>query len=145
MCDEFGRLPRPKAQLGELGSSVSASVGAWIHSLVAQELLPYRGEKEGRVQTNGPTVTLEPYTAQAVAIALHELATNAAKYGSLSAADGPVEITWTRTTDGRLGLRWIWADGGGIAGWSESDVAGLPVSFQGPTQKTPACETPTRQ
>jgi two-component sensor histidine kinase len=54
---------------------------------------------------------LEPNTAQTVAISLHELATNAAKYGSLSAAGGHVEITWSRTTDGRLSLRWIESGG----------------------------------
>jgi two-component sensor histidine kinase len=50
---------------------------------------------------------LEPNTAQTIAISLHELATNAAKYGSLSVADGRVEIIWSRTADGRLNLRWI--------------------------------------
>ena len=50
---------------------------------------------------------LEPTTAQTIAISLHELATNAAKYGSLSVADGRVEIAWSRTADGRLSLRWI--------------------------------------
>ena len=49
--------------------------------------------------------------AQTVAISLHELATNAAKYGSLSAAGGHVEITWSRATDGRLSLRWIESGG----------------------------------
>ncbi|SHH31582.1 HWE histidine kinase domain-containing protein [Bradyrhizobium erythrophlei] len=86
-------------------------MGAELHSLVAQELLPYRGEKEARVRTNGPSVMLEPYTAQTVAISLHELATNAAKYGSLSATDGYVEIGWSRTADGRLSLRWIESGG----------------------------------
>jgi two-component sensor histidine kinase len=46
-----------------------------------------------------------------MAISLHELATNAAKYGSLSAADGRVEIAWSRTADGRLSLRWIESGG----------------------------------
>jgi two-component sensor histidine kinase len=54
---------------------------------------------------------LEPYSAQTIAISLHELATNAAKYGSLSAAAGHVEIAWSRTTDGRLSLRWIESGG----------------------------------
>ena len=81
--------------------------GAELHSLVTQELLPYRGGREERVRIDGPAVMLEPNTAQTIAISLHELATNAAKYGSLSAADGRVEIAWSRTADGRLSLRWI--------------------------------------
>jgi PAS domain S-box-containing protein len=85
--------------------------GAELHSLATQELLPYCGEREGRVRIDGPAVMLEPSTAQAIAISLHELATNAAKYGSLSAADGRVEIAWSRTADGRLSLRWIESDG----------------------------------
>jgi len=44
---------------------------------------------------------------QTVAISLHEPATNAAKYGSLSAASGRVEILWSLIADGRLSLRWI--------------------------------------
>jgi two-component sensor histidine kinase len=89
----------------------SRSAGAELHSLVAQELSPYRGETEGRVRIDGPPVMLEPNTAQTIAISLHELATNAAKYGSLSAADGRVEIAWSRTAEGRLSLRWIESGG----------------------------------
>ncbi|MFY9956267.1 sensor histidine kinase [Bradyrhizobium sp.] len=85
--------------------------GAELHCLVSQELLPYHSEREPRVRIDGPAVVLEPTTAQTIAISLHELATNAAKYGSLSAADGRVEITWSLTTDGRLNLRWIEAGG----------------------------------
>ena len=54
---------------------------------------------------------LEPSTAQAIAISLHELATNAAKYGSLSTAGGHVEIAWPPTTGGRLSVRWIESGG----------------------------------
>ncbi len=50
---------------------------------------------------------LEPNLAQTVAIALHELATNAAKYGSLSMVGGHVEIAWSVAADGRLRLRWV--------------------------------------
>jgi len=85
--------------------------GAELHTLVTQELLPYRGETEARVRIDGPPVMLEPNTARTIAISFHELATNAAKYGSLSAADGRVEITWSQTADGRLSLRWIEAGG----------------------------------
>jgi two-component sensor histidine kinase len=85
--------------------------GAELHNLVTQELSPYCDETEWRVRIDGPPVILEPNTAQTIAISLHELATNAAKYGSLSAADGRVEIAWSRTADGRLSLRWIESGG----------------------------------
>ena len=85
--------------------------GAELHSLVAQELLAYIGQKEAPVRIDGPAVILEPSTAQTIAISLHELATNAAKYGSLSAAGGHVEIAWSLTADGRLSLRWVESGG----------------------------------
>jgi PAS domain S-box-containing protein len=85
--------------------------GAELHRLVSQELLPYRAEREARVRMDGPAVMLEPTTAQTMAISLHELATNAAKYGSLSVADGRLEIAWSLTANGRLSLRWIESDG----------------------------------
>jgi PAS domain S-box-containing protein len=85
--------------------------GAELQSLVKQELSPYSGETEGRVRIDGPAVMLEPITAQTIAITLHELATNAAKYGSLSEAGGHVEIEWSHTASGRLRLRWIESGG----------------------------------
>jgi PAS domain S-box-containing protein len=49
--------------------------GARLHSLVTQELLPYRDGREDRVRISGPAVMLEPNAAQAIAISLHELST----------------------------------------------------------------------
>jgi two-component sensor histidine kinase len=85
--------------------------GAELHTLVSQELSPYRGDKDARVRINGPDIMLEPNKAQAIAISLHELATNAAKYGSLSTPDGHVEIAWSHAADGRLSLCWTESDG----------------------------------
>ena len=85
--------------------------GAELHRLASQEILAYSGEKETRVRIEGPAVMLEPSTAQTAAISLHELATNAAKYGSLSAAGDRVEILWSLAADGRLRLRWIESGG----------------------------------
>jgi two-component sensor histidine kinase len=85
--------------------------GAELRTLVSQELSPYRGERDARVRIDGPDVMLEPNKAQAIAISLHELATNAAKYGSLSTPDGQVEITWSYAADGRLSLRWTESGG----------------------------------
>ncbi|MBT1514325.1 PAS domain-containing protein [Bradyrhizobium sp. SRL28] len=85
--------------------------GAELHRLATQELMAYGGESKARVRIDGPAVMLEPSTAQTAAITLHELATNAAKYGSLSAVGGHVEITWRLTVDRRLILRWIESGG----------------------------------
>jgi PAS domain S-box-containing protein len=89
--------------------------GAELQTLVTQELSPYRGKTDACVRIDGPPVMLEPTTAQTIAMSLHELATNAAKYGSLSAADGRVEIAWSRLADGRLRLRWIELGGPPVA------------------------------
>ena len=73
---------------------------------MAQELAPYRGRDEARVRIDGPDVLLAPNTAQAIAVTLHELATNAAKYGSLSVPNGQVKVRWWRAPNGQLMLRW---------------------------------------
>jgi two-component system CheB/CheR fusion protein len=80
--------------------------GAELHSLVTQELSPYRKDGETRVRSDGPNVLLEPQMAQTIAVTLHELATNAAKYGALSSAKGHVEVGWSLALDGRIVLRW---------------------------------------
>jgi two-component sensor histidine kinase len=54
---------------------------------------------------------LEPDVAQAIAITLHELATNAAKYGALSAANGRVDLKWSHEAGGELHLLWKERDG----------------------------------
>src|SRR5205823_4238012 len=73
--------------------------------LVEEELAPYRTSEAESVSAIGPQVVLQPATAQALALALHELATNAAKYGALSTATGKVRLGWELTADS-LVLRW---------------------------------------
>jgi PAS domain S-box-containing protein len=80
--------------------------GAELGRLVKQELSPYSRDGEMRTQIDGPTVMLKQDVAQAIAVALHELATNAAKYGALSVATGQVRVEWSRAADGQLVLRW---------------------------------------
>jgi PAS domain S-box-containing protein len=85
--------------------------GAELSTIAAQELDPYRGEDVARVRIDGPHVFLSPTTAQAIAVTIHELATNAAKYGALSARKGRVEIAWSCAADEKLILRWIESGG----------------------------------
>jgi PAS domain S-box-containing protein len=85
--------------------------GAELGSLVKQELSPYSRAGEIRTQIDGPSVMLKPDLAQAIAVTLHELATNAAKYGALSGAKGQVRVEWSRAEDGQLVLRWNEAGG----------------------------------
>jgi len=80
--------------------------GADLRTLAVQELSPYCQGEQGRAHFDGPDVMLEPGTAQIVGVCLHELATNAAKYGALSRPQGHVWIAWSRTSVGRVVLSW---------------------------------------
>lgn len=83
--------------------------GKWeeadLLAVISQALSPYPKE---RFEISGPAIKLAPRTVVSISLALHELATNAAKYGALSVPDGRVAITWfleAGETD-RLRLRW---------------------------------------
>jgi two-component sensor histidine kinase/DNA-binding response OmpR family regulator len=80
--------------------------GANISDIVEEELAPYRAPHFDRVKISGTSLSLDPSSAQALALALHELATNAAKYGALSKPSGRLQVSWSLTS-GRLELRWI--------------------------------------
>jgi PAS domain S-box-containing protein len=85
-------------------------IGADLSTIATQELAPYSEKDRRHVRIDGPPVLLEPDVAQTVAITLHELATNAAKYGALAVPDGQVELKW-HDADGRLNLRWTESSG----------------------------------
>ena len=88
--------------------------GADLTRLVEEEFAPYRAGGNERVSARGPNVLLPPATAQTIALALHELATNAAKYGALSKERGRVDLSW-RTEPGKLELTWVESGGPKIA------------------------------
>jgi PAS domain S-box-containing protein len=85
-----------------------------LHKLIQSELSPYQGRTAGRISIDGPPVTLASQTAINLALVIHELATNAAKYGALSTFDGKISVLWS--LDGvearrRLLLSWAERDG----------------------------------
>jgi two-component sensor histidine kinase len=84
--------------------------GASLGRLIDEELEPFRTRDPGRVVTMGPRVVLQPTVAQTLALALHELATNAAKYGALSQPAGCVKIEWDLNPES---LWLVWAESGG--------------------------------
>ena len=103
-----GRI-KALAQTHELLSH-SRWEGADLLQLVLDELAPYQNEASARVTAVGPSIMVSPENAQAVAIALHELATNAVKYGSLSRPEGRVDVSW-RLHEDELKLRWVESGG----------------------------------
>jgi PAS domain S-box-containing protein len=82
--------------------------GATLHQIIADGMAAYHvGE---RVTIHGPDLPLAPKTSVSLAMAVHELATNATKYGSLSRPGGRIDIGW-EVEDGRLHL--VWRESGG--------------------------------
>ncbi|HEY2445608.1 MAG TPA: response regulator [Rhizomicrobium sp.] len=74
--------------------------GADLHTLVQEELTPYQMGGAEHISISGPRVQVTPPVAQTLALALHELATNAAKYGALSVEQGRVRLSWQVTPRG---------------------------------------------
>ncbi len=91
--------------------------GADLLDTVREELTAYRGE--GRVVLEGPSVRLKPDAVQPLSMVLHELATNAAKYGALSVPEGRVTVSWrlegdeSATASGGTRLYLSWVERGG--------------------------------
>jgi PAS domain S-box-containing protein len=73
--------------------------------IVSEEIAPFATGQTKRIAAAGPAVSLQPGTAQSLSLALHELATNAAKYGALSAVHGRVSLGWELEREA-LVLRW---------------------------------------
>ncbi|WP_162937741.1 PAS domain S-box protein [Indioceanicola profundi] len=85
--------------------------GALLRALVADELAPYQAPGGANVIIHGPDLALRPSSALALGLALHELATNAAKYGALSTTAGRVTVRWALTPMGGIDL--VWEEAGG--------------------------------
>lgn len=76
-----------------------------LHSLVISALGPHAGPGRERFSVRGPDIPIQPKSAVALSMAIHELCTNAAKYGALSRESGGVAIEWA-VGDDRFKFRW---------------------------------------
>jgi two-component system CheB/CheR fusion protein len=119
---------------------------------------------EDRVRRSGPEITLQPGSVIAYGLALHELATNAIKYGALSVPDGRVDVTWSIEPE-NAHIHLFWRESGGppvvaperpgfgsrlieqvlanelgTAAQLRFEPAGVVCEFDGPIQKEPAFE-----
>jgi PAS domain S-box-containing protein len=113
--DEFvkavnGRIQSIAAAHALLSQSRWSGVG--LTDLIRYQLAPYATDANTAI--TGPDVMLSSAQTQAVAMAIHELATNAAKHGALSSPDGRVSVSWDRTgADASAVLTMIWRELGG--------------------------------
>jgi two-component sensor histidine kinase len=83
--------------------------GASLLNVIADSIAPYRDQERERFETEGPDVSVPAKYALALAMALHELCTNAVKYGALSKEKGRVRIEWNLSTRNglpQLTIRW---------------------------------------
>ncbi|WP_102958709.1 sensor histidine kinase [Mangrovicella endophytica] len=82
---------------------------AALKDLVLAQLDAFGARASGQIVIDGPDIKLNPTAAQTIGLALHELATNAAKYGALSAEAGVVHVTWSVSS----GFDLTWRESGG--------------------------------
>lgn len=89
--------------------------GADLRTVVEQAVSLHQRGDEPVFKVDGPPARLSPHQAVAMALALHELATNALKYGALSRPEGHIDISWNIALDGegRRYLTLLWCESGG--------------------------------
>ena len=105
--------------------------GIDLQSLIEDELLAHAAREGETVTLGGPDTLLPPTVAESVSLAVHELATNAVKYGALSGMDGRLSITWDRDVPetGAHRLRLVWSEWMPDAGVEEPNRQGFGMEL----------------
>ncbi|MPY69306.1 MAG: hypothetical protein GEU92_04395 [Alphaproteobacteria bacterium] len=108
-------IDRFTRRLSALGTALDLLVGSdWggtdVEELVRVQLVPFAEVGGGRLEIGGPPVRLTADAAQQIGMALHELATNATKYGALSVANGRVVVGWLPSPAEGMHLRLSWRE-----------------------------------
>jgi PAS domain S-box-containing protein len=114
--------------------------GVVLEELVRAQLEPFLDRTEERLATQGPALLLMPAAAQDLGLALHELATNASKYGALSVPSGKIEIGWRIAGAKRFHMTWRESGGPRVSppvrkGFGSTVITGtLARTFNGEAQ-----------
>lgn len=97
--------------------TASASQGTSLLAILHEELLPYEDDAGTRVILSGDDISLDPASAQSLTLVIHELTTNAAKYGALTSDTGRLDVRWTceKTNERNQTLTLKWSERGGPA------------------------------
>jgi two-component sensor histidine kinase len=84
-----------------------------LMSVIAVTVAPYNYDRLSRINVNGPDVLISRASATTIALCLHELTTNAIKYGALSQKEGNVDVSWSISQDASPVLSLDWVETGG--------------------------------
>lgn len=94
--------------------ATNAWTGADLGDIINHELMPYQRGDRQHVVLSGRELALDSKSALALGMVVHELVTNAVKYGALSVPDGRVAVSWhTDERDGHTWLHMVWTESGG--------------------------------
>ncbi|RVH48468.1 sensor histidine kinase [Sinorhizobium meliloti] len=106
-------LGRFNALIQANDAAFSESAGADLKELIERTLEPYKTSRAGVLVEPGPPVPLASGQVMSLSLILHELATNAIKYGALSGATGQVRVRWEIEHASAPHLRLVWRESGG--------------------------------
>lgn len=112
-------LTLPDISSGEMKPERATTLPALARTIVA----PFTTENHASVSIDGPDVPISGKAAIGMALLLHEMATNAAKYGAFSSESGHVEVSWC-VSNGELQLKWCERGGPPVAGQLEHEGFG---------------------
>jgi PAS domain S-box-containing protein len=113
---DFGQSFRGRIQALAAAHSLLTAVewqAAELKALVEQALEPYRSRDGANIEIQGDRVLLQPNAALTLSLVLHELTTNAAKYGALQKSGGRVAVDWMVAAEGGQKLHLRWNESGG--------------------------------
>jgi PAS domain S-box-containing protein len=101
--------------------------GVHLKDIVEAQIKPFAAVQDSQISVSGPDIEVTPAASQAFAMAIHELATNASKYGALSTPNGRIDIRWS-IESGELRLAWVEQNGPSVSQPSRQGFGTIVIS-----------------